>query len=69
VGDDDTMATPAIETGREAFQRRAWRLAYQHLSAAATESTLEVDDLERLAMAGHLVAATDWADGWTRRAR
>jgi DNA-binding CsgD family transcriptional regulator len=60
------MATPAIETGREAFQRRAWRLAYQHLSAAATESTLEVDDLERLAMAGHLVAATDWADGWTR---
>ncbi len=60
------MATPAIEAGREAFHRRAWRDAYEQLSEAASETTLEVEDLERLAMAGHLLGVPDWVDVWTR---
>ena len=43
-----------IERGRDAFDRQAWGRAYRHLSAAAQEEPLEVDDLERLAAAAYL---------------
>ena len=43
-----------IEQGRDAFDRQAWGRAYQHLSTAAQEEPLEVDDLERLAAAAYL---------------
>lgn len=43
-----------IERGRDAFDRQAWRSAYQHLSTAAQDELLEVDDLERLAAAAYL---------------
>lgn len=44
----------AIERGRDAFDRQAWSRAYQHLSTAAQDEPLEVDDLERLAAAAYL---------------
>ena len=43
-----------IEQGRDAFDRQAWGSAYEHLSTAALEEPLEVDDLERLAAAAYL---------------
>ena len=43
-----------IHQGRDAFDRRAWGRAYQHLSTAAQEEPLEMDDLERLAAAAYL---------------
>lgn len=43
-----------IERGRDAFDRQGWSRAYQHLSTAAQEEPLEVDDLERLAAAAYL---------------
>ena len=44
-----------IDRGRDAFDRQAWRRAYEHLAAAAREESLGVDDLERLASAAYLV--------------
>ena len=43
-----------IQRGRDAFDRQAWGRAYQHLSTAAQEEPLEMDDLERLAAAAYL---------------
>jgi DNA-binding CsgD family transcriptional regulator len=45
----------ALDRGRASFGRQAWGDAYTQLSAAAREGALEPDDLERLAMAAHLV--------------
>ena len=44
-----------IDRGRDAFDRRAWGLAYEQLSAAASDEPLEVEDLERLAAAAYLL--------------
>jgi tetratricopeptide (TPR) repeat protein len=44
---------------REAFNRQAWRRAYDELSAAAVEEPLDVDDLERLASAAYLAGLSD----------
>ena len=45
----------------------AWRDAYAQLSAADCETPLEADDLERWAIAAHLVGAdSESADIWTR---
>ena len=44
---------------REAFNRQAWRRAYDELSAAAAEEPLDVDDLERLASAAYLAGLSD----------
>jgi DNA-binding NarL/FixJ family response regulator len=43
-----------IDRGRDAFDRQAWGRAYEHLSAAAREEPLGVEDLERLAAAAYL---------------
>lgn len=50
------MATEThLVRGREAFRRRAWSDARAELEAADEESPLDVEDLERLAVADYLV--------------
>jgi DNA-binding NarL/FixJ family response regulator len=61
-----TMAA-ALDRGRTSFGRQAWGDAYAQLSAADREAALEPDDLERLAMAAHLVGRdSDSADAYAR---
>lgn len=43
-----------LDRGRDCFDRQAWRGAYEHLTAAARDEPLGVDDLERLASAAYL---------------
>jgi len=45
----------ALDRGRESFQGQAWGDAFAQLSAADKESSLEPADLERLAVAAHLI--------------
>ncbi len=57
----------ALGRGRAAFGRQAWGDAYAQLSAADREVPLELDDLERLAMAAYLVGRDDDSiDIWAR---
>ena len=57
----------AVEQGRAAFARRAWGDAYAQLSAAARDTRLGFDDLERLAVAAFLVGRDDdSASAWER---
>jgi len=57
----------ALDLGRAAFGRRAWGEAYVQLSAADHDAPLEPEDLERLAMAAHLIGRdADSADIWVR---
>lgn len=66
VGETSTMAE-AVDRGRESFRRRAWRDAYAQLSAADHVAPLELEDLERLAVAAYLVGREDdSADMWAR---
>ncbi len=51
----------SLERGRDAFDRRAWRTAYDELTAADHEMALGLADLERLAQAGYLIGVTDVA--------
>ena len=48
-----------IAGARDAFDRQAWRRAYDGLSAAAVNQPLEVEDLERLASAAYLVGRSE----------
>lgn len=48
-----------IGRAREAFNRQAWRRAYDELSAAAVVEALDVDDLERLASAAYLAGLSE----------
>jgi tetratricopeptide (TPR) repeat protein len=43
-----------LSLGRDAFDRHAWSRAYEHLSVAADDEPLEVEDLERLAACAYL---------------
>jgi DNA-binding CsgD family transcriptional regulator len=61
--------TGVLDAGRQAFHRRAWREAYAHLSAADEIGQLDREDLERLAVAAHLLGSPDSADLWTRAHR
>jgi len=45
----------ALDRGRQALQRQAWRAAYQHLRDADREGPLDAPDLEALATAAHLI--------------
>jgi DNA-binding CsgD family transcriptional regulator len=56
----------AIEVGRDAFSRLAWREAFAQLSAADADVGLAVEDLERLATAAYLIGADDCVDLWAR---
>ncbi len=59
--------TEKIERGRRAFADQAWADAFAHLSAAAGDSPLEIDDLERQAAAAYLVGRADESvDLWAR---
>jgi len=53
--------TGAIDQGRAAYAGRQWRTAYEQLSAADGEASLEPPDLERLATAAYLVGQDDHA--------
>jgi DNA-binding CsgD family transcriptional regulator/tetratricopeptide (TPR) repeat protein len=57
----------ALDRGRDFFGRRAWGEAFAELSAADREAALELDDLERLAVAAYLVGAdAESDDAWAR---
>ncbi|HEU0213291.1 MAG TPA: LuxR C-terminal-related transcriptional regulator [Jiangellaceae bacterium] len=49
----------ALDQGRVAIDRHRWGDAYAHLSEADRETALEPADLERLAVAAHLVGKDD----------
>ena len=56
-----------LDRGRQAFGRRAWEEAFTHLSAADRESTLDGEDLERLATSAYLLGRdAECADLWAR---
>lgn len=56
-----------LERGRASFEGRAWGDAYAHLTAADRLAPLELDDLERCAIAAHLTGRDDEsADIWGR---
>jgi ATP/maltotriose-dependent transcriptional regulator MalT len=60
-------AADALARGREAFGRRAWGAACADLAAADREAVLGGEDLERLAVAAHLVGRdADSEDVWAR---
>src|SRR5262245_13626126 len=44
----------AVERARGSFERRAWGDAFAELSAAQREGRLDVEDLERLAVAAYM---------------
>jgi tetratricopeptide (TPR) repeat protein len=52
---NDETSGALVERGRKAFVRRAWRTAFAQLSAADDQAPLELEDLERLAVAAYLV--------------
>ncbi|HTG40439.1 MAG TPA: DNA-binding response regulator, partial [Methylomirabilota bacterium] len=52
-------ATDPLELGREAFARQTWGDAYAELSAGASAVPLDVSDLERLAIAAHMLGRAD----------
>ena len=51
--------TEVLERGRKAFAAQEWADALVHLSAAAEDSPLEIDDLERQAAAAYLAGRAD----------
>jgi DNA-binding CsgD family transcriptional regulator len=60
-------ADDVVMRGREAHLRRAWRDAYQCLSAADRHEDLAAEDLDRLATAAYLTGHRDTADAsWER---
>jgi DNA-binding CsgD family transcriptional regulator/tetratricopeptide (TPR) repeat protein len=60
----------ALDRGRGLYRRNVWGDAFAELSAADREGTLELEDLERLAVAAYLVGAdADSDDAWLRAHR
>ncbi|SNR59703.1 transcriptional regulator, LuxR family [Haloechinothrix alba] len=63
-------ATDAVTQGRESYARRAWRDAYEQLSAADGPTPLDADDLDRLAKAAYFIGHDDAAvEGFERAHR
>jgi DNA-binding CsgD family transcriptional regulator/tetratricopeptide (TPR) repeat protein len=61
------IASDALERGRESFGRQAWGNAYALLSKAERDASIGIDDLERLAIAAHLIGRDEEsADIWAR---
>lgn len=59
--------TTALERGREAFVAHTWGDAFRELAAAESEAPLEIEDIERLALAAYFTGHDDAsADAWTR---
>ena len=59
--------TESLELGREAYAKHAWSDAFAQLSAAG-EETLDLGDLERLAIAAHMLGRPDVATRLWERA-
>ncbi|HYZ93166.1 MAG TPA: LuxR C-terminal-related transcriptional regulator [Actinomycetota bacterium] len=60
------MRSP-VERGRDAYAPRSWGEAFRELCAADTDGSLDVDDLELLALSAYLTAHDDQCgDAWTR---
>jgi DNA-binding CsgD family transcriptional regulator len=60
----------ALDRGRYEYGIAAWRAAYAALTAAAGESPLAAEDLERLALAAHLVGEDEHSlDAWSQAHR
>lgn len=56
-----------LEAARESLEQRRWAESYAKLADADQASTLEPEDLERLALAAHMTGQEDAsADAWTR---
>lgn len=56
-----------VVRGRDAFNRQAWKRAYEDLAGADKEEPLAVDDLERLASAAYLVGRPEQSfEVWAR---
>lgn len=51
----------SLERARHAFERRAWRTAFEEFTAADQQTALGLDDLERLAQAAYLIGIGDVA--------
>jgi DNA-binding CsgD family transcriptional regulator len=51
----DTRKRREVERGRQHYREGAWSNAYEALSRADQETSLEAEDLERLALAAYLV--------------
>ena len=49
------ITADALDRGRESFRRQGWGDAYAQLSAADHDTSLELGDLELLAVAAHLL--------------
>jgi DNA-binding CsgD family transcriptional regulator len=61
------MTVDTLARGLEAFLRRAWADAHAQLSAADQNTTLEPEDLDRLAIAAYLIGKeTESVDAWAR---
>jgi DNA-binding CsgD family transcriptional regulator len=61
---DENGGVGAADSAREAFERRSWREAYELLAAA---DSLEVGDLERLAITAYLLGRDEAsAEAWER---
>lgn len=57
----------AVDEGREAFGRQEWAEAYEFLADAGERGLLGPEDLERLAVAAHLVGRDEKsARAWER---
>lgn len=57
----------SLDRARAVFERQAWGEAYAQLGALDREAALAPEDLERLAIAAHLVGRdAESADAWTR---
>jgi DNA-binding CsgD family transcriptional regulator len=61
------VATGGLERAREAFGQRAWGDAYQQFAMADATTPLDLDDLEKLALAAYLVGVDETSTlAWTR---
>ena len=57
-----------LRRGRKSFEQRAWAESYRLLQAADRDAPLDAEDLERLAIAAHLVGRDDECETVTARA-
>ncbi|HEX2028027.1 MAG TPA: LuxR C-terminal-related transcriptional regulator [Nitriliruptorales bacterium] len=62
VGEGRVGYHDPVAAGREAFERRVWSDAYEHLRDAAEDHELEPDDLDRLATAAYLTGLSEAAE-------
>jgi DNA-binding CsgD family transcriptional regulator len=49
----------ALDRGRQAYGRQAWKEAFEYLSVADRDKPIELEDLERLTVAAHMLGKDD----------